>query len=61
MITDIRRCGKSYLMKSINNELVKPNTVRKYIRYLESAKIIYECNRFDLKSKKSFKMKTTII
>lgn len=42
-------------MKSINNELVKPNTVRKYIRYLESAKIIYECSRFDLKSKKSLK------
>ena len=33
----------------------KPSTVRKYINYLESAKIIYECNRFDLKSKKSLK------
>ena len=48
-------------ISNIVNELAKggiktkPNTVRKYIRYLESAKIIYECNRFDLKSKKSLK------
>ena len=33
----------------------KPVTVRNYVRYLENAKIIYECNRFDLKSKKSLK------
>lgn len=32
-----------------------PIQLEKYIRYLESAKIIYECSRFDLKSKKSFK------
>ena len=31
----------------------KPSTVRSYISILKSAKIIYECNRFDLKSKKS--------
>lgn len=48
-------------ISNIVNELAKdgiktkPNTVRKYIRYLESAKIIYECSRFDLKSKKSLK------
>ena len=33
----------------------KASTVKKYIRHLESSKIIYECNRFDLKSKKSLK------
>lgn len=33
----------------------KAATVGKYIKHLESAKIIYECNRFDLKSKKSLK------
>ena len=33
----------------------KDSTVRKYIEDLKTAKIIYECNRFDLKSKKSIK------
>ena len=33
----------------------KPETVRKYIDYLKQAKIIYECNRFDIKSKKSLR------
>ena len=33
----------------------KDSTVRKYIEDLKIAKIIYECNRFDLKSKKSIK------
>ncbi|HBB05545.1 MAG TPA: ATPase [Firmicutes bacterium] len=33
----------------------KAATVGKYIRHLENAKIIYECNRFDLKSKKSLR------
>jgi len=33
----------------------KPNTVRGYIEDLVKAKIIYECNRFDLKSKKAIK------
>lgn len=29
--------------------------VRGYIEDLKKAKIVYECNRFDLKSKKSLK------
>ena len=33
----------------------KLNTVKAYIEDLKKAKIIYECNRFDLKSKKSLK------
>ena len=33
----------------------KPQTVQKYINYLKQAKIIYECNRFDLKSKRSLR------
>lgn len=33
----------------------KPSTVRGYIEDLIKAKIIYECNRFDLKSKKAIK------
>lgn len=33
----------------------KPSTVRGYIEDLCKAKIVYECNRFDLKSKKSIK------
>lgn len=33
----------------------KPATVRNYIEDLIKAKIIYECNRFDLKSKKAIK------
>lgn len=33
----------------------KPSTVRGYIGDLLKAKIIYECNRFDLKSKKAIK------
>ena len=31
----------------------KPSTVRGYIEDLKKAKIVYECNRFDLKSKKA--------
>lgn len=31
----------------------KTMTVRNYIEYLQKAKIVYECNRFDLKSKQS--------
>lgn len=34
---------------------VKENTVHQYIQMLENAKIIYKCQRFDLKSKKSLK------
>ena len=33
----------------------KPTTVRGYIEDLQKAKIVYECNRFDLKSKKAIK------
>lgn len=33
----------------------KPSTVRGYIEDLVKAKIIYECNRFDLKSKRAIK------
>ncbi|MDO4501312.1 MAG: DUF4143 domain-containing protein [Erysipelotrichaceae bacterium] len=33
----------------------KPATVRGYIEDLIKAKIVYECNRFDLKSKKAIK------
>ena len=33
----------------------KATTVRSYIEDLKKAKIIYECNRFDLKSKKSIR------
>ena len=32
---------------------LKPETVRKYISDVEQAKIVYECNRFDLKSKRA--------
>lgn len=33
----------------------KPSTVRGYIENLKKAKIVYECNRFDLKSKQSIR------
>ena len=33
----------------------KPQTVQKYINYLKEAKIIYECNRFELKSKRALR------
>ena len=39
----------------------KATTVRGYIEDLKKAKIIYECNRFDLKSKKSLKKRTKIL
>lgn len=42
-----------YLAKE--NIAVKENTVHKYIEMLESAKIIYKCPRFDMKSKKALK------
>lgn len=32
---------------------MKPETVRRYIADIENAKIVYECNRFDLKSKRA--------
>ena len=43
------------LMDSLENEgfHTKPQTVRSYIEELQKAKLIYECNRFDLKSRKA--------
>lgn len=45
------------LLECLNKEgyKTKPMTVRGYIEDLKRAKIVYECNRFDLKSKKSLK------
>lgn len=45
------------LLECLENEgyKTKANTVRGYIEDLVKAKIIYECNRFDLKSKKAIK------
>lgn len=45
------------LLKCLEKEgyKTKASTVRGYIEDLKKAKIIYECNRFDLKSKKSVK------
>lgn len=45
----------SSFMNEISKSKVpcKATTVKKYIEDLKKAKIIYECNRFDLKSKKS--------
>lgn len=43
------------LLECLKNEgfSTKPSTVRGYIEDLKKAKIVYECNRFDLKSKKA--------
>lgn len=45
------------LMETLVSEgfRAKPATVRGYIEDLQKAKIVYECNRFDLKSKKAIK------
>lgn len=47
----------SNLIECLKNEnfATKPTTVRGYIEDLKKAKIVYECNRFDLKSKKAIK------
>lgn len=47
----------SNLINVLKNEgfATKPSTVRNYIEELKKAKIVYECNRFDLKSKRSIK------
>lgn len=47
----------SSLMECLKKEdfSTKPSTVREYIEELKKAKIVYECNRFDLKSKKAIK------
>ena len=43
------------LLETLKKEGIstKPSTIRNYIEDLKKAKIIYECNRFDLKSKKA--------
>lgn len=57
----INNYASPFSISNFMNELVnlnvpaKANTIRKYIEELKSAKLIYECNRFDLKSKKSIK------
>ena len=47
----------SNLLECLEKEVykTKATTVRGYIEDLKKAKIIYECNRFDLKSKKSLR------
>ncbi len=47
----------SNLAEYVNREgiAVKTETIRSYVEELKKAKIVYECNRFDLKSKKSIK------
>ncbi len=47
--------GKLMETLSIEGFSTKPSTVRGYIEDLQKAKIVYECNRFDLKSKKAIK------
>ena len=55
----INNFGSSISLKSIQDELKKQNvsitrtTLKKYISILVNAKILYECDRFDIKSKKS--------
>ena len=44
----------SYL-KTNENISIKPQTLYRYIEIIESSKLLYRCNRFDLKSKKSLK------
>ena len=43
------------LLENLEKEHIntKASTVRNYIEDLKKAKVVYECNRFDLKSKKS--------
>lgn len=47
----------SSLLETLKKEGIstKPSTVRNYIEDLKKAKIIYECNRFDMKSKKALR------
>lgn len=47
----------SNLLDTLKKEGIttKPSTVRSYIEDLKKAKVVYECNRFDLKSKKGIK------
>lgn len=47
----------SNLISTLESEGIKtkPETVQKYIDSIKKAKIVYECNRFDLKSRKSLR------
>lgn len=55
----INNFGATTSIKSLTDSLIKNGikitrpTVTKYIQTLVDAKILYECNRFDMKSKKS--------
>ena len=55
----INNFGATMSIKSLTEALVKNGhsitraTVTKYIKALTDAKVLYECNRFDMKSKKS--------
>ena len=55
----INNYTSSFSLKNFYNSLIKAGvktkltTIKNYIEILKKAKIIYECNRFDLKSKKS--------
>lgn len=42
-------------LNNVDNIPIKQETLYKYIKIIEDAKIIYRCNRFDLKSKKSLR------
>ena len=55
----INNFGATMSIRSIHNALknngfeISEATVSKYVKILEKAKIIYECDRFDMKSKRS--------
>lgn len=57
----INNYAASFSIANLYDELkrqgvnVKQTTLRNYINELQKAKIVYECNRFDLKTKKSLK------
>ena len=42
-------------LKANENISIKPRTLYRYIDIIENSKLLYRCNRFDLKSKKSLK------
>lgn len=60
----INNFGATTSIKSLTESLIKNGmkvtrqTVSKYIQILTDAKILYECNRFDMKSKKSLSGET---
>ena len=57
----INNFGATVSLKNISEELaksginIKEETINRYISALVDAKILYQCNRFDMKSKKSLK------